>query len=222
MYKSAIAFAALALAVVASPETQNFGPLQFTQRSMYIEYSATFNEAEIVVEGEAEEALERVDVTYPSGAPLARLQTRGTPGSCLAGFRLETGETDLASLWAQCPTGAYRLRGRAVSGRPVVGDAALSHECMTAPVITYPIAGSSNVVANNLVLHWNADPQVAHYRIDLEQNENDGLNAMLSAGTTSFQIPAGVLAPQTETRLELQAIGPSGNRTTVEIHFTTL
>ena len=109
-----------------------------------------------------------------------------------------------------------------MSGRLVQGSANLDHGLVAAPVITHPLAGEASVPLGNLVVDWIPDPQAVGYTIDLEQDENDGLKANLKAGASSFQVPAGVLDPNTPTRLEIQAIGPNGNRTTSEIRFTTL
>jgi len=222
MYKSAFTLALSAFALFTSPDIQQGPAIHFTQETMIIEYSATLHQAEIVVEAECEEALDHVEVLNPSGAPILRLQTRGGQSVSLAGLRLEMGESSLAALYANCPEGVYRIRARSVSGRLVQGHASLSLEMVAAPVITYPLAGAGGVAITSTAISWLPDPQAAGYTIDLEQNENDGLKATLPAGSSSFQVPAGVLAPNTQTRLEIQAIAPNGNRTLSEIRFTTL
>jgi hypothetical protein len=222
MYKSTFTLAVSALAVFSSPDGQEGPAIHFTQETMIIEYSPALHQAEVVVEAECEEALDHVEILSPSGAPILKLQARGGQGVSLTGLRLETGESSLSSLCAHCPEGLYQIRARALSGRVVFGSAALSQALVAAPVITHPLAGAANVSPASLSITWNSDPQAAGYTIDLEQNENDGLMATVPAGTSSFQVPAGVLAPNTPTRLEIQAIAPNGNRTLSEIRFTTL
>ena len=222
MYKTTFTLALSALALFSGTDIQSGPGSQFTQETMILEYSATLHQAEVIVEAECEEALDRVEILGPSGAPILKLQTRGNQGLSISGLRLECGESSLPVLCASCPPGEYQIRARSMSGRTVQGSASFDHQLVAAPVITHPLAGAAGVASSNLVIDWIPDPQAVGYAIDLEQDENDGLKANLKAGANSFQVPAGVLAPNTPTRLEIQAIAPNGNRTTSEIRFTTL
>jgi hypothetical protein len=206
----------------AAADDRELPAIHFTQETMILEYSSTLHQAEVIVEAECEEALDRVEILGPSGAPILKLQTRGNQGLSIAGLRLECGESSLPALCANCPPGVYQIRARSMSGRYLQGSATLDHGLAAAPVITHPLAGEANVALANFTIDWIPDPQAVGYTIDLEQDENDGLKATLQSGVSSFQVPAGVLAPHTPTRLEIQAIAANGNRTTSEIRFTTL
>ena len=77
------------------------------------------------------------------------------------------------------------------------------------------------IVSTNLTVSWVPDPEARAYRVILEQGETDGLTAVLPARSSSFQVPDGILAPGTESHVEVGAIGPNGNCTLVEVSFTT-
>ena len=55
----------------------------------------------------------------------------------------------------------------------------------------------------------------------MEQGETDGVNIQVPKGKSTLRIPPGILAPGTETQLEIAAVGANGNKTLVEIPFTT-
>jgi hypothetical protein len=96
-----------------------------------------------------------------------------------------------------------------------------SHALPAPALIHYPRAGAVDVPASKLLVSWTPDRSASRYRVSLEQGENDGLTVELPAGSHSFQVPDGVLARNTETQLEIAAIGRNGNRTLVEVPFTT-
>lgn len=202
--------------VLASPTTR------FKEEALSLKYCATTGEAAIVVEAECEESLSRVEVWSPKGSPMFRVSGAQGFGSAVSGFVVETQEGTLISITEGFGPGEYSLRGRTLSGETVVGGATLSHELPPAPVLTYPVEGAGNVSTSNLSVNWVADPAVSSYRVSLEQGESDGLVITLPAGSNSFQVPNGFLISNARSQLELTAVAPNGNSTTVEVFFRTL
>ncbi|MEW6074279.1 MAG: hypothetical protein AB1726_17005 [Planctomycetota bacterium] len=220
MYKPILAVATLSLTALGSDRSAPQPYLQLKEEAMYIEYAATTDQAVVIVEAESEEGLNRVEVQAPGGATVLRMQAGGGQLVSLSGFLVESRELDSSSLFASFAAGVYELRAETRDGQAVVGSAVFDHLLPPAPAVVYPYEGAEDV-PTNLVVTWVPDRAVKAYRIVLEQNENDGLAVELPAGSNSFAVPDGILAPGTESMVEVGAIGTNGNITLVEISFTT-
>lgn len=219
MDKSTIAVAALALTL---GQQRSEGPfLQLKEEQITVEYTPAANEAVLIVEAESETGLGRVEVRNPGGKLIIELRAGKEQDHVgVQGFNIETRESTPAALLAKYAAGVYDMRARTVDGRMALGSAVLSHELLPEPVVIYPEAGAVDV-PTNLTAGWIPDASAAGYVVTLEQGESDGLAVMLPPGSSSFEVPAGVLAPGTPTHIEVGAIAPSGNRTLVEVSFTT-
>jgi hypothetical protein len=214
---------AVALASLASPgPNQGLPPLELRSAALLLEYDATAGEAVVLFEGESEEALSGVEIRAPDGTAVLALRANARAGLAIEEFRISSQKAGLAELLQEFPTGEYRLRARSLAGATVQGAAPLAHALLAPPQILHPLDGATNVTNTGLSVSWTPDPGAARYRIVLEQDENDGLTVEISGGNGSFQVPSGVLAPGTRTRLEVGAIGSNGNCTSVEIRFRTL
>lgn len=221
MFKTTISISLLALTAVGW-QSQNPRPVSILlkEERMILEHNVTLGEAVVRFEAESEEDLGRVQVNRPNGERLFALEapnaTRG-----LSGFKIELQEGSLESILSTYAEGAYDIRARAASGRTALGSAVLSLDLPPAPRLIFPYEGAEDVSTSRLVVYWRPERWVTGYRIQMEQGESDGLVVQLPAGRSSLQIPDGFLAPDTETQLEIAAIGSNGNRTVVEVNFTT-
>jgi hypothetical protein len=139
----------------------------------------------------------------------------------LSGLMIELRETSLQTLFENYAEGEYGIRATTVGGNVVAGRARLSFDLPAAPRIHYPPPGATGVTTSDLSVLWLADRSAASYFVQLEQGETDLLAVNLPAGRSSLRVPPGILARGVETRLEIAAIAPNGNRTAVETVFTT-
>jgi hypothetical protein len=171
------------------------------------------------VKAESDVGLERVEVRGRNGVPIVTLTAR--PDFPIEGFTVETVPTSPATLLSAHSEGLYDLRARALGGNPVLGTAVLSHQLLREPVLLFPFEGALDVPTSGLQVSWVPDPGAIAYQVGLEQDDADGLTVELPAGTSSFLVPEGILAPATETHVEIGAVAPSGNITLVEASFTT-
>ena len=89
--------------------------------------------------------------------------------------------------------------------------------------IKTPVPKAKNVSAGSARISWSAVAGVAHYIVDIEQDElGMKLKAVLPRGTTSFAVPDGILLPGTEYELAIGTISETtGNISYVETSFTT-
>lgn len=194
------------------------------EEAMTLEYTVTTGEAAVVAQAESEFPIHHIELTSPSGERLLRMhslrQDRDTRRAGVSGFVIESLEGPISALMESYPEGLYRLKGRTGRGLPTVGSAMLSHELLPAPMVAYPYPGAHDV-SPTLVVSWIPDHSAAGYHVVLEQGDSDNLTVDLPAGTSSFRVPAGVLAPGTDSHVEVGAIAENGNRTLVEIAFRT-
>jgi hypothetical protein len=221
MSKSMLALAALALAAAGWNQAGGGAPLSFKEERLLLEYSPSADEAVLLMEAESEEGLGRVEVRDPDGRPLLRLWTAKPQQLALSGLRVETLEASPALLLADYPEGLYDLRAVTLDGSTMLGCAALSHELLPAPVVTWPLQGMEGIPTAGLLVTWVPDPDAAGYHVVLEQDENDGLMVNLPPGAGELRVPDRLLRGGTETKLEVGAVGANGNITLAEVVFTT-
>ena len=216
MFTPTVPLASLLLATLAWTPNRLASPVE---ESITIEWNPG-HEAVVRIAVDSEDDLARVQILRPDGRTLGDFDSRDRLQRGLAALEIELREPDLASLFASYAEGRYALRAATVDGRMALGSAILSFDLPPEPRIAHPRPGSV-VPGSNLVVVWQADPEAVGYELQLEQSENDGLRVRLPPTRTSFQVPDGVLAPGEETSLEIAAIGRNGNRTVVEVVFTT-
>jgi hypothetical protein len=220
MFKSSLALGLLALSALGLLQDRRHPIVPLGQGTMQLE-SVAGGEAVIRIEAESEEQLERVDVRDPDGRLFLALDSSQASRRGLSGLVMELRETSLAEILASYSEGEYDFRATTVDGSVAVGKARLSFDLPATPRIVYPPAGAL-VPANGLTVMWLSDLNAIGYRLQLEQGENDGLAVNLPPGRNSFRVPDDFLPRGTEFQLELSAIGTNGNRTIVEVPFTTL
>lgn len=215
-----LALVALGLALPGTPVWSEPPTAFLKEESVRLEYTATAPEAVLVFSAESETSLEKLEVRDPFGATVLRLAGSPADALSISGFVIETREMPLAELLATYAEGEYRLAARTEDGRPAFGRAELSLALPRPARVIHPAEGATDVPVD-LLVEWAPDPTVSEYYVGLEQDENDGLTASLPPGSSSFQVPAGVLRPGTESHLEIGTVNEQGNSTLVEIGFTT-
>lgn len=220
MYKTTGILAVASVALFGAPRTIEAPPSLLKEESMTLEYTVTHNEVAVRLHAESEVGLEGVEVLNPNGQPVLRMRAWGGRSLPLSGFKIESLEFPLHEFRRSFVGGRYDIRARTSAGGMATGEAILDFELPAIPVVLYPQEGAVNV-PTNLTVAWINDPAAVQYHVVLEQNENDGLEVDLPAGTSQFSVPDGVLAPGTETQVEVGSIGPNGNITVVENIFWT-
>jgi hypothetical protein len=221
MVKTMLALVAVALAAVGWRQDGSGAALHFKEERLLVEYSPSANEAVLLLEAETEQGLGKVELRDPDGRPVLRLWTAKPQALALSGLMVETLEAEPATLLADYPEGLYDLRAVTLDGRSMLGSAALSHQLLPEPIVTWPLEGAEQVPTGGLLVTWLPDPRASGYRVVLEQDENDGLTVNLPPGASEFPVPDRILRGGTETKLEVGAVGPNGNITLAEVTFTT-
>jgi len=218
MMKTTLLVPSLALLAALGWSQRDERPhLRLDEEHARIEYATNTETAVVVFEAESEKPLDRVFVRNAGEAPILAL---GSGDLALSGFVIEGREMDLTSLLRSYPEGFYGMSARTTAGQSAVGGAFLSHDLLPAPRVTYPLEGAEDVPPS-FTVRWRADSSAEGYEVILEQGDSDTLRAKLPAGQDSFLVPPGVLAPGTESHVEVGVLSPSGNCTLVEVAFTT-
>lgn len=196
--------------------------IPFDEATLYLEYNATDEDAEIVIDVDADVGLKRFMVIAPNGRRVLDLRARDTEELGIRKIRLETPEPSLEAVLEAYPSGSYRFVGKSVDGQTLVSTACLSHELPSAPMLTYPLEGTVGVPTSGAGAAWTAGADAENFFLELEQDDlGVDVHSNLPEGATSFGFPEGWLIGDTEYQLGVATRGENGNLTVVEIHFTT-
>ena len=121
--------------------------------------------------------------------------------------------------------GRYRLVGRTVDGRRLVGAASLSHVLPAPPEILAPSDGAA-VPADGFRVRWRPGPPVPGERIvafEVTLEREDPLRTFtvqVPAAIRGVRVPGAYLEPGVEYALEVVALEEGGNRTLTAMAVT--
>lgn len=222
---AAIGVATMSLAIVAqsSPAT-----LPLTGASLIIEINATDGDAGIQPFMDAA-PWRRAVIYRPDGQELFRVETEGELRDYgLTELFSESSEPPFARFSLErfkelFPAGEYRFEATAVDGTRMVGTATLTHDFPPAPLITSPKPGAA-VSRDDTIVAWapaDSDADVDGYHVIIEQEvpRLRTFAADVPASVRSLPVPAEFLQPGPGYKVEVMAIGSSGNRTLSEVAF---
>jgi hypothetical protein len=204
--------------------------VRLADATVIVELNATDGDAglQVFLDGDPWRAMK---VSAPNGRTILDLQTKGRlRGYGLTELFSESSEPSfdvfpLTKFKALFPPGRYRFAGTTIKGRPVTGVARLSHAIPDGPKITSPANGARIDRGDEIVARWNSvhTPRgivIRGYRAMVTREDPLRVfSADLPATATSVTIPAQFLQPNTEYKLEVQAIERSGNQTLTEVAF---
>jgi hypothetical protein len=204
-------------------------PIQLEEATMIVELNSTDGDAglQAFLDGEPWRSM---SISSPDGRRLigvrnsGRLKNFGLTELFTESNEPPFDELPLRKFKRRFPEGKYRLSGKTIEGRRLLGKAKLSHDIPDGPKITLPTEGAT-VVRDGAVASWAPVPdgggvQIAGYRAIVERE--DPLRVFqveLPASVTSVTIPPEYLEPGAKHKLEVQAIERSGNQTISELEF---
>ena len=196
--------------------------LPFEHADMKVVYSASDDDAEILIRATGDGPIGRVQIVGPGGT--VRLKATFQDGDRLgqADVRFDTPEPSLEDLMQAYPEGEYRFRGRTAAGEKLAGVAELSYDLLPAPTILFPPAGATGVPIKDLHVRWSVP--VAPERILLQvedEKEKVSLSIDLPGDATSFTLPNDWLQPGVLYTLDIKLIAENGNQTVRDVRFTT-
>jgi hypothetical protein len=170
-------------------------------------------------------------MTSPDGRTMLDIDTKGRlKGYGLTELFSESSEPPfdefpLRKFKRLFPEGIYRLEGKDIKGRRLVGRARLSHDIPDGPKITSPADGAE-VPLDDLTVRWNPAPEpdginIVGYRVIVEREDPLRVYQVeLKGSATSVRVPSEYFQRGTEYKVEIQAIEESGNQTFTELTFT--
>ena len=204
----------------ADVEAKAFG--QFEDATLVVVYSATDEDAQIIISGGSEEPLRTVKVSGPRGLRPMSWKSKDGAGLGQADFQFETPEPTLEELMAAYPAGMYRFVGRTVENARLKSDVELSYDLLPEPQILFPEDGDSDITVDGLLVEWNPVRGAAAIRLEIEDEETEvALKVDLPGDADRFEVPNNWLQPGTEYVLDIKAIADNGNQTVTDLRFTT-
>lgn len=214
-----------ALVAASQPLASSKVQDEFEDAEVFFEFNATDNDLGLQIFLDAE-GWDKVDVSDPNNHKIFQLHTQGTLSDLgITELRFESAEPSPAEVLALFPPGDYAFTGKTVEDGVLVSTAELSHDLLAAPTIFVngtPIDVAPPVDPDNTVVTWNA-PGAELVEVIIESEENDGVfDVIVSGATTSLDIPAQFLEPDTEYKIEILAIAENGNKTITEGTFVTM
>lgn len=216
----------------ANPESRGGSPptVRLAEATLIVEVNATDGDAglQVFLDGEPWRSMK---ISGPNRQTLLDVQTKGRLTSYgLTELFSESSEPPfevfpLEKFRSLFPPGRYTFSGTTIDGKELAGSARLSHAIPDGPEITSPAAGATLARADRIVARWNAvkTPRgiaIRGYRaIVTREDPLRVFSADLPAAATSVTIPSEFLEPNTDYKLEVQAIARSGNQTLTEVEF---
>ncbi len=196
--------------------------LPFEHATMRVVYSASDDDAEILIRATGADPIGQVRIVGPGGT--VRLKATFQDGDRLgqADVHFDTPEPSLEALMQAYPEGEYRFRGRIAAGEKLAGVAQLSYELLPAPTILFPRAGETDVPTEDLEVRWSVP--VAPERILLQvedEKEKVSLSIDLPGDAERFTLPNDWLQPGILYTLDIKLIAENGNQTVRDLRFTT-
>ncbi len=195
---------------------------EFEDVSMSVVYSATDDDAQIIVQGGADDAFVKVRVTGPGGAVKLRVRVKDGADLGYADFQFDSPEPSLEELEHAYPAGEYLFAARTAAGSRLRGQVEWSYELLDAPVITFPMEGDEGIPTAGLTVLWEEIEDADAIRFEIEDEEEEvALTADLPGEATSFMVSDGWLRPETVYTLDIKAIAENGNQTVSDLRFLT-
>jgi hypothetical protein len=220
MLKTMSAISVLLFAAVG-PQPEHPGqPAAPLQTRFWLEQNPG-QEVVLKIAAESEDELIGLQIIGPDGRKLTQCDARGGGATGLSSLELEFREFSLPGLLSTWIPGTYALRAVTIDGALATGMAHFEAELPSATNILEPQSGAL-VSPSDLTVRWTPESQASGYEVRIDQDDEEGLVIKLPPQQHSLQLPAGCLAPEKETVVEVAVIGANGNCTLTEVQFTTL
>ena len=181
---------------------------EFEYLALYVVYSATDEDAQIIIEGGSDAPLRRVDVFGPEGLKPVRWKSgdkkdrknrKGDDDLGFADFGFDTPEPTIEALMSAYPQGTYRFVGLTVDDERLVGEVDLSNDLLDAPQVITPQEGDTGIPVNGLIVFWNPVPGAEAIRLEIEDEETEvALKVDLPGDADRFEVPFNWLQSGTE------------------------
>jgi hypothetical protein len=196
--------------------------LPFEDAMLSVVYSASDDDAQILIRAAAVDPIGQVHIVGPGGTVRLKAKFRDEDRLGQADVQFETPEPRLEDLMQAYPGGEYRFRGRTAAGKKLAGVAELSYELLPAPTILFPPAGKTGVPTKDLEVRWSVPVAPERIRLEVEdEKEEVFLKIDLPGDTKRFTLPNDWLQPGVIYTLDIKLIAENGNQTVRDVRFTT-
>jgi hypothetical protein len=212
----AVAVSLLLLAGAAAAEAE------FERASIYLERNVADDDIEVRIIATADESgFAALRVIAPDGRTVLEFKSSGSKLG-IRRFDLESPELrDKAKVLEDFPEGTYRFEGTLVDGEILRAEATLKHAFPTAPTLSVPRSGQTELPVKGAKVRWEPVADAASLEVVVKEHKSARqIRTMLPPGSTTFAIPDGFLVPGAKYEVAVGAIHQGGNRSYQEIDFT--
>ena len=214
---------ATAVAIAAAGD-KNRQSSEFEELGIIVEQNATDGDTEVVISGIAgDDGLRLLNVYAPGGRKILSLVAPDPATLGEREFHFESPEPPGEAVLAGYPEGDYLFVGITTSGERFRGTAELSHQLPGETTILHP-AHESVIPVDSLTIQWSNVPGIREYILEFENESADPEQALtlnLPPGTTSFEVPPGLLVAGSDFQVGIQTVADNGNIVAVEVTFST-
>lgn len=234
---SALLLAGFALALSGGADAGR-NEVELADTAVFIEWNSTDTDFGIQFFWDGD-GWTKMKVRNERGKPVLNVKTsKNVKAQSLTEAMFESREPPASELtmeqfFDRFPEGEYSFAGKSFEGDKLVGDAEFSHTLPEPTTITAPLGGTTQS-ADGFTISFTEVTQdidgesieVGSYTVVLETTGEDPaveLEIVLPAGTTSVDVPAEFVTPDTTYKVEIIVEDEeSGNRTITETgEFTT-
>lgn len=171
---------------------------------------------EVGGDGDTLDNIKKVQIKAPSGKKSILKNGLGFGGSEFSY------ESDYEVLQSKFPEGEYLITFSPKKYGEITIN--ITYDLPSTPVITYPEDGAANVPLN-FTIEWELLDDIDGLRLIIEGEEGDDMDfeKELSIDATSFTLPEGILQPNSQYQIQLNAFnnGEHVSMSTRSIYFTT-
>lgn len=190
--------------------------------AILLEVNETDLDAEIVLEINFDDGIQRLSIWDPNKRRVLNLNARDRGRIGLSEVIIETAEPDIKSMLNAYPEGEYIVLVKTVFGDRLIGTAELLHDLLPAPSFS-PSEGELVDPNADLVVTWDPVAEAKSYTIEIKQDDLDvNITAKLDSDVTNFSVPTDFLAPGTEYEIGIATEAPNGNISVTEGTFQTM
>ena len=190
---------------------------------IYIVSHSTDADAQVIIAGGDEEGITELFITGPRG--IVDIDADFEDGRTIgqADFQFDSTEPSLKELKRAYPAGRYKFSATTTDGCTRSTALSLSYQLLPAPVILFPVEGSTGVPTADFTATWHAIAGAEAVRVQVEVEETAAAIAVdLRGDATSFHVPGDFLQPRVLYTMDVIGIAENGNRTVADVQFTTV
>lgn len=209
-------------------ESDDFG--DFENLQFLVVYNATDNDAQVIIEAEAQDdtILVELNITDPLGEVIHQISFEDKEDLGITDVLYESSEPSIIELEEDFPAGEYTFNALLIDDSDeeveAEGKIILDYLVLPAPMILFPLEEQAGIFAQEpMTISWSGiDDEAETIILEIEADESgQTFSVELPIDATEFTVPADWLSPDTVYVIDLEVEHENGNLTAVDVEFRT-